>query len=104
MWELILKMVLRNFVLLEKWIANVFSLCFIAIDDRKLFVGGLSWETKEEHLKEYFGKFGTLEKVELKLDPMTGRSRGFAFIVFEDAEPGITHFSQPDIKNNCFAL
>jgi len=58
-----------------------------SIDDRKLFVGGLSWETKEEHLKEYFGKFGTLEKVELKLDPMTGRSRGFAFIVFEDAEP-----------------
>ena len=93
MWELILKMVLRNFVLLEKWIANVFSLCFIAIDDRKLFVGGLSWETKEEHLKEYFGKFGTLEKVELKLDPMTGRSRGFAFIVFEDAEPGMVNNS-----------
>ena len=82
-----------NIILQEKWIANVLFLCFIAIDDRKLFVGGLSWETKEEHLKEYFGKFGTLEKVELKLDPMTGRSRGFAFIVFEDAEPGMVNNS-----------
>ena len=27
-----------------------------------------------------------MEKVELKLDPMTGRSRGFAFIVYEEAE------------------
>jgi len=55
-------------------------------EDRKLFAGGLSWETQESHLKEYFGKFGTVEKVELKLDPMTGRSRGFAFIVYEEAD------------------
>jgi len=56
-------------------------------EDRKLFIGGLSWETREDHLKEYFGKFGTVEKVELKLDPMTGRSRGFAFVVYDDKAP-----------------
>lgn len=56
-------------------------------EDRKLFIGGLSWETRENHLKEYFGKFGAVEKVELKLDAMTGRSRGFAFVVYEDKEP-----------------
>lgn len=55
-------------------------------EDRKLFVGGLSWETGEKHLKEYFEKYGTVEKVELKLDPMTGRSRGFAFVVYESAD------------------
>lgn len=55
-------------------------------EDRKLFVGGLSWETGDKHLKEYFEKYGPVEKVELKLDAMTGRSRGFAFIVYESAE------------------
>ena len=49
-------------------------------------MGGLSWETGEKHLKEYFEKYGPVEKVELKLDPMTGRSRGFAFVVYESPE------------------
>jgi len=53
-------------------------------EDRKLFVGGLSWETKEPQLKEYFEKFGEIESVNLKLDPVTGRSRCFAFMVFKD--------------------
>jgi squid-like protein len=41
--------------------------------DRKLFAGGLSWETREAQLKEYFEKFGEVESVNLKLNPMTGR-------------------------------
>ena len=52
-----------------------------------MFVGGLSWETQEKDLKEYFGTFGTVEKVELKVDLATGRSRGFAFVVYEDTAP-----------------
>ena len=64
----------------------VYSPFFTANEDRKLFVGGLSWETGDKHLKEYFEKYGPVEKVELKLDAMTGRSRGFAFIVYESAE------------------
>jgi len=55
-------------------------------EDRKLFVGGLSWETKEVQLKEYFDKFGEIESVNLKLDPVTGRSRCFAFLVFKEKE------------------
>ena len=53
-------------------------------EDRKLFVGGLSWETREPQLKEYFEKFGEVESVNLKLDPMTGKSRCFAFIVYKE--------------------
>ncbi|XP_075148202.1 RNA-binding protein squid isoform X1 [Haematobia irritans] len=51
-------------------------------DDRKLFVGGLSWETSEKELREHFSKFGEIESINVKTDPQTGRSRGFAFIVF----------------------
>ena len=30
-------------------------------DDRKLFVGGLTWETTVEQLKAYFEKYGTVK-------------------------------------------
>ncbi|EDW24145.1 GL23974 [Drosophila persimilis] len=55
-------------------------------DDRKLFVGGLSWETTEKELRDHFGKFGEIESINVKTDPQTGRSRGFAFIVFTNTE------------------
>jgi len=53
-------------------------------EDRKLFVGGLAAECTQDDLKEYFGKYGELERVQLKMDPTTGRSRGFAFVLFSD--------------------
>uniref|UniRef100_R4G3V0 Putative rna-binding protein musashi/mrna cleavage and polyadenylation factor i complex n=1 Tax=Rhodnius prolixus TaxID=13249 RepID=R4G3V0_RHOPR len=55
-------------------------------DDRKLFVGGLSWETSDKELREHFNTYGTIESINVKTDPNTGRSRGFAFIVFKAAE------------------
>lgn len=42
-------------------------------EERKIFIGGLSWETREPQLKSYFEKFGEVESVNLKLNPMTGR-------------------------------
>jgi len=54
-------------------------------EDRKVFIGGLSWETREPQLKSYFETYGEVESVNLKLNPMTGRSRCFAFVVFKDA-------------------
>lgn len=55
-------------------------------DERKLFVGGLSWETSDKELREHFGAYGEIESINVKTDPNTGRSRGFAFIVFKAAE------------------
>jgi len=53
-----------------------------AEDDRKLFVGGLNQDTKDTDIKEHFGQYGEVESVNLKTDAATGRSRGFAFVVF----------------------
>ncbi|XP_014233962.1 RNA-binding protein squid-like isoform X1 [Trichogramma pretiosum] len=53
-------------------------------DERKLFVGGLTRNTTENELKEYFTKFGEIESVSIKIDPYTGISRGFAFMVFNN--------------------
>ncbi|XP_055905849.1 RNA-binding protein Musashi homolog Rbp6-like [Eupeodes corollae] len=49
----------------------------------KLFVGGLSWQTSSEKLKEYFNMFGTVTDVLIMKDPVTQRSRGFGFITFQ---------------------
>ena len=37
----------------------------------KLFVGGLSWQTTPEKLREYFGQFGTVTDVLVMKDPVT---------------------------------
>ncbi|KAL6258420.1 hypothetical protein P5V15_010377 [Pogonomyrmex californicus] len=59
---------------------------FLFIVYRKLFVGGLSWETTDKELREHFSTYGDIESINVKTDPNTGRSRGFAFIVFAKAE------------------
>lgn len=50
----------------------------------KLFIGGISWETNEGRLKEYFSTFGEVIEAVIMKDRTTGRARGFGFIVFSD--------------------
>ena len=37
----------------------------------KLFVGGLSWQTGEENLRQYFSQFGAIDNVQIMKDPFT---------------------------------
>ncbi|GLT57556.1 hypothetical protein SLA2020_305220 [Shorea laevis] len=50
----------------------------------KLFIGGISWDTDEERLKEYFRKYGEVVEAVIMRDRVTGRARGFGFVVFAD--------------------
>ncbi|XP_059662911.1 heterogeneous nuclear ribonucleoprotein 1-like isoform X2 [Cornus florida] len=50
----------------------------------KLFIGGISWDTNEERLKEYFSTYGEVMEAVIMKDRTTGRARGFGFIVFSD--------------------
>uniref|UniRef100_A0A803NE10 RRM domain-containing protein n=1 Tax=Chenopodium quinoa TaxID=63459 RepID=A0A803NE10_CHEQI len=50
----------------------------------KLFIGGISWDTDESRLKEYFGQYGEVVEAVIMRDRITGRARGFGFIVFAD--------------------
>jgi len=53
------------------------------IDEAKIFVGGLSWQTTEETLRYHFEQYGEVVSVEVMRDRQTGDPRGFAFIVFK---------------------
>ncbi|KAG6480570.1 hypothetical protein ZIOFF_057154 [Zingiber officinale] len=55
------------------------------MDHRKLFVGGISWQTNEDGLLEYFSKYGEVMEAVIVKDCNTGRARGFGFIVFADS-------------------
>lgn len=56
-------------------------------DQGKLFIGGISWETTEDRLKDYFKTFGEVVEAVIMKDRTTGRARGFGFVVF--ADPGV---------------
>ena len=51
-----------------------------------MFVGNLSYQTGENDLQGYFARVGTVTSVTLMLDKTTGKSRGFAFVEFAEAE------------------
>ncbi|KAF5200828.1 heterogeneous nuclear ribonucleoprotein [Thalictrum thalictroides] len=50
----------------------------------KLFIGGISWDTNEDRLKEYFQSYGDVVEAVIMKDRTTGRARGFGFVVFAD--------------------
>ncbi|KAE8634461.1 hypothetical protein XENTR_v10002312 [Xenopus tropicalis] len=55
-----------------------------AHDPCKMFIGGLSWQTTQEGLREYFSHFGDVKECLVMRDPLTKRSRGFGFVTFMD--------------------
>lgn len=64
----------------------------------KLFVGGLSWNTNDEGLRQAFASFGEIIEAKVIMDRETGRSRGFGFVTFSD-ESGAKSALEMDGKN-----
>lgn len=55
-------------------------------EGRCLGIFGLSIYTQERDLKDVFSKYGPIEDVQIVYDAQTGRSRGFAFVYFENRD------------------
>ncbi len=49
---------------------------------KKLFVGGLSWDTDDSGLHNAFEQFGDIREAAVITDRDSGRSRGFGFVTF----------------------
>ena len=64
--------------------------------EAKLYVGNLSYETTEDHLRELFMQAGGVVSVALIKEPGTNRSKGFAFVEMNsqaDAQKAISMFN-----------
>jgi RNA recognition motif-containing protein len=66
----------------------------------KLYVGGLSFDTTEETLKELFSQAGVVNSATIILDKNSGRSRGFGFVEMsneEEAKKAIEMFNGKEL-------
>lgn len=67
---------------------------------KKLYIGGLSYNTTEETLKKLFSEAGEVESATVITDKMTGRSKGFGFVEMsteEQAQAAIEMFNGKDL-------
>jgi len=64
----------------------------------KLFVGGLNFATDNDGLRRAFETFGELEDVAVISDRDTGRSRGFGFVTFRDADAAKRAMAEMDSR------
>jgi cold-inducible RNA-binding protein len=56
----------------------------------KIYVGNLSYDTREEQLREAFAPYGTVGEATVITDRETGRSRGFGFVEITDDDAART--------------
>ena len=69
------------------------------IENRKLVILGLPWETDESTLQQHFSQFGALEEAVIMKDRTTHKSRGFGFVTYtsqSDAQRAVLSDHQVD--------
>jgi len=63
---------------------------------KKLFVGGLSWDTTDDGLRQAFASYGEITEAKVITQRDTGRSRGFGFVTFAKDDDAKTAISKMD--------
>lgn len=74
---------------------------------KKLYVGGLSYDTTENGLRELFSQAGSIASATIIMDRMTGRSKGFGFVEMssdEEAEKAIGMFNGKDLDGRSITV
>ncbi|EGZ16451.1 hypothetical protein PHYSODRAFT_314245 [Phytophthora sojae] len=51
---------------------------------RRLYIGNLYYDLKEEDIRSAFAPFGAIHSIDLSLEPGASRSKGFCFLEYED--------------------
>jgi RNA recognition motif-containing protein len=77
------------------------------MNDSRLFVGNLAYQTLENDLQEYFSQAGVVSSVNLMLDRFTGKSRGFAFIEYsssDDANKAVEMFHNKEFQGRTLTV
>ncbi|KAJ6808674.1 RNA binding protein [Iris pallida] len=65
---------------------------------RKVFVHGLGWDTNAETLTSFFRQYGEVEDCNAVIDKLTGKSKGYAFILFKHRKGARNALKEPQKK------
>lgn len=74
---------------------------------KRIYVGGLSWNTTQDGLKDAFTQAGTVESATIVTDPISGRSRGFGFVEMstdEEAAKAIEMFNTKELDGRTLTV
>jgi cold-inducible RNA-binding protein len=77
------------------------------MNQNRLFVGNLSYQTADTDLQDYFSQAGAVTSVNVMFDKMTGKSRGFAFVEFataEEANKAVEQFHNKDFQGRALTV
>jgi len=72
-----------------------------------IYVGNLSFDTRETDLRELFAPYGNIEEVRLITDRETGRSKGFGFVEMpsnSEAQAAIQGLSGKDLQGRALTV
>jgi RNA recognition motif-containing protein len=67
---------------------------------KRLYIGGLSYSTTNDSLRDAFAQAGTVESANVIFDKMTGRSRGFGFVEMatdDEAQKAIDMWNEKEL-------
>jgi RNA recognition motif-containing protein len=79
----------------------------MVMNESRLFVGNLSYQTMDSDLQDYFSAAGVVSSVNVVLDKFTGRSRGFAFVEYgtpEEAQKAVEMFHQKEFQGRVLTV
>lgn len=74
---------------------------------KKLYVGGISYNTSEDTLKEHFAQAGTVVSAAIITDKFSGRSRGFGFVEMatdEEAQSAIEMLNGKELEGKTLTV
>src|SRR5215475_9080817 len=77
------------------------------MNQNRLFVGNLAYQTAENDLQDYFAQAGVVTSVNVMFDKVTGKSRGFAFIEFstpEEAGKAVEQFHNKEFQGRALTV
>jgi cold-inducible RNA-binding protein len=77
------------------------------VNPNKLFVGNLPYSVNEQQLEELFAEYGELKEVKVIIDRMSGRSKGIAFVEYNneaDAQAAIEALNGKEIDGRALAV
>lgn len=74
---------------------------------QKLFIGGISFNTTSEGLREWFAQAGTVLSADVVTDQFSGRSRGFGFVEMatpEEAQRAVAELNGRDLDGRALKV